>query len=120
MRIPKTNKNKPIAQVQDEEDSDSESTQSIELPEAKFSIRDKYKSTEDEPNENLDRESRMVELCASLMKSDKNVLSEASPFGTKTLEAITINFNANKGDKISPPLLKILKEITVYRDDLHK
>jgi len=53
------------------------------------------------------------------MKTDKNVLAKTSAFGIQSLEAITINFNGNGGNKMNHHSHRILVE-TSDKDDIHK
>jgi len=39
----------------------------------------------------MGKDAKMLQLCASLMKDDKNVLSKTSPFDIESLEATTID-----------------------------
>jgi len=58
-------------------------------------------------------------MLTSIMKTDKNVLSKTSVYSIQSLEAITVDFNGNRGNKMSHHPHKILIE-TSDKDDIHK
>ena len=102
MRIPKkvkTRKEVETIKIM-EDDNDEESNESIILPEANFTlIRDKYqkKVAMGSANEGT----QMALMLTLIMKTDKNVLSKTSAYGIQYLEAITVDFNGNGGNKMS-------------------
>ena len=121
LRIPKkvkTGKEAEPIEIMEDDDDDEESNASIVLPEANFtSIRDKYQKKVALGSAN--ESTQMALMLASIMKTDKNVLSKTSAYGIQSLEAITVDFNGNGGNKMSRHPHRILFE-TSDKDDIPK